>query len=71
MEEQINATDLPFLIGSGSGVLVSNRERETLLDFDDLLDGAALGGRDGCSAESFIGVFGLLGVTSPLRSLKL
>lgn len=56
------------MIGSGSGVLVSNLERDTLRDFEDLLDGAALGGLDG--SESFIGVFGLLGVTSPLRSLN-
>ena len=64
---------LPFLTGSGSGVFNSKRLREVLRDFEDLLDGVVLGGRDVADFSGFddteVGVLaGELGEPGPLRS---
>lgn len=66
----------PFLTGSGSGVFNSRRLREVLRDFEDLLDGVVLGGREAVAdfsgfEDTEVGVFaGELGEPGPLRSCK-
>lgn len=67
---------MPFLTGSGSGVFNSKRLREVLRDFEDLLDGVVLGGREVVDVADFSGfddtevgvLAGELGVPGPLRS---
>lgn len=74
MKFSVHRIFLPFLAGSGSGVLSSRRFFEVLRDLEaDLFEGVALGGRDMPDLSGFeeldVGVLtGELGELGPLRS---